>query len=377
MIERMKREKVDMRKGRSWAEVSYKSLENNYMYLKSLTENSKFLGLCKADGYGHGSIWVAQSLEKLGADMLAVACISEGIELRDAGITLPILILGDTLEEWIHLLPEYQLIQTVHSFQQGKLLSELGQKIKGNLQIHVKVDTGMGRLGFLSENIDEIISLCKLPYLTVLGIYTHFSTSDDKENCNNTEEQYKKFRQILTKLEEEQIKIPLIHCANSGATLFHFDKHVGMIRAGISLYGYSPDGEINENLKPVLSLYSRISAVRTLPKGSSIGYGCTHILEKDSVIAVLPIGYGDGYPRGFSNGMKVLISGTLCPIVGRVCMDMTMVDVTEISDKVKVGDTATLYGSHNLVEIGAKQANTISYELLCQLGGRVPRIPIE
>lgn len=174
--------KNDLRTARSWVEVSYKSLQNNYLYLRSLAKNSKFLGLCKANGYGHGALWVAQSLEKLGADILAVACISEGIALREGGITLPILILGDTPEYFTHLLFQFDLIQTVHSLAQGQLLAEEARRQNGSLQIHIKVDTGMGRLGFLPSEISDIISLCKELHLTVSGIYTHFATSDDVNN---------------------------------------------------------------------------------------------------------------------------------------------------------------------------------------------------
>lgn len=364
---------------RSYAEINLQALKKNYQYLRSLAPDSQFLGVVKADAYGHGALPIARALVEFGAEMLAVACVSEAVTLREAGIETPILILGDTPKEQIPVLFQYQLVQTVHDLSQGNMLAREGELRKQKVPVHLKLDTGMGRLGFQPHQREQILEVVALPWLKWEGIYTHFAQSEGKSDNAKyyTNTQYHKFRQILTVLENRGIHFPLRHCANSGATLQHPHTHLDMIRAGIALYGYSPDGTQNKHLHPVLKLYSNISALRPLPKGTPIGYGSTECLTRDSLIAVVPVGYGDGYPRLASNGGMVLIHEVCCPIVGRVCMDMMMVDVTSLLGQevtLEVGDEVILYGCENLLEETALKANTISYELLCNLSPRLPRI---
>lgn len=361
---------------RSWAEINLNHLAHNYHYLRQLAPKSKFLGLCKSNGYGHGSELIAKNLEELGADMLAVATIREGVTLRESGIKLPILVLGDSPISLIPLLFQYKLTQTIHSMEQAQQLRIQGKKENQQLSVHIKVDTGMARLGFLSEEKDKILQLFQWNEFYVEGLYTHFAQSEAKDDNSlyYTKNQFNLFKSICSFIEDNNYKIPIRHCANSGATLFHPDTHLDMIRPGIALYGYSPDGKENTNLQPVLELYSRIASLRFMKKNTAIGYGSTHILEKDSYIAVLPLGYGDGFPRSFSNKLTIKIHNTPCPVVGRLCMDLTMIDVTAVKGFVKIGDIATIYKEQELLEEAAKLSGTISYELLCQLTERIPRI---
>lgn len=367
---------TDRRTVRTWAEVDLDALAHNYRLLRGLAPDSRFLGLVKANAYGHGAVPVAKKLESLGADMLAVACLDEAVELRRAGIAIPILCLGQTPVEYASDLLAYNITQTVGDLETGKALSEAAVKAGKTLKIHVKVDTGMGRLGFVGPAInEEIRALCALPGLEAEGIFTHFANADGDETY--TKRQDDAFVCAINELHhEDRLNFKIYHCAASAAVLNYPWMSMGMIRPGIALYGYVPDPSVKDpGLKPVMTVKSRIAAVRALPAGAKISYGCTATLERDSKIAVLPIGYGDGLPRCLSNKLKVLIGDKLCPVLGRICMDMCMVDVTDVSG-VKAGDIATIYGP-GLTDCAARLAGTIPYELLCQLTPRVPRLYLE
>lgn len=367
---------------RTWAEVDLDALAHNYHALRALlAEDCKFLGLVKADGYGHGAPGIAKKLEQLGCDVLAVACVAEAAELRRAGITAPILCLGNTLPQYAPLLLELDVAQAVGDLATGQALSQAAAEAGKTLTVHIKVDTGMSRLGFFwskdgdnSAVLEEMCALTALPGLKVEGLFTHFSDADGSEEY--TMEQFTRFLEARDALAARGIRPEILHCASSAATILFPSTHLDMVRPGIALYGYYPEewleGLVEDGLRPVLTLKSRITAVRALPAGTCVGYGRTATLQRDSRLAVVPIGYGDGLPRSLSNRLEVLIHGILCPIVGRICMDMCMVDVTDLPDVVP-GDVATIYDGERTKE-NAHLANTNVYELLCALSPRVPRV---
>ena len=373
---------TDLYTARTWAEIDLDALAHNYHALHSLLPaGCRFLGLVKANAYGHGAVPVARKLQQLGADMLAVACLMEAEELRRAGITLPILCLGQTAPEFAPLLLEYGVTQTVEDLETARALSDAAQAAGKRLRVHVKLDTGMGRLGFLWRDggdnravLEDIAALCALPGLKAEGLFTHFS---DADGCQSyTMAQLARFQDARTALENRGLSFSIYHCGASAAVLHYPQTHMDMVRPGIVLYGYSPaPGLGGPALQPVLTLKSRVATVRSMPAGSYISYGRTARLERDTRLAVLPIGYGDGFPRGLSNRAQVELAGARCPIVGRVCMDMCMVDVTDLPG-VRPGDVATVYGP-GLTEQDARLQDTIVYELLCALSPRVPRIYLE
>ena len=373
---------TDITRMRTWAEIDLGALEHNYRALRAMApRDCKFLGLVKSNAYGHGAVPVAKKLRELGADMLAVACLAEAMELRQAGIDLPILCLGQTPVELAPLLLEYGVTQTVEDLETGRALSDAAQEAGKTLKIHVKLDTGMSRLGFLwrkgednRQLLEEIAALCALPGLEAEGMFTHFADADGSEAY--TMDQLTRFLDAREELEKRGVTFAIYHCGASAAVLNYPCTHMNMIRPGIALYGYYPDpsmeGLDGPCLEPVMTVKSRICAVRTVPAGTSVSYGRTAVLKRDSRLAVVPIGYGDGYPRALSNRMDLRIRGKDCPIVGRICMDMCMVDVTDLPEAA-VGDTAVVYGP-KLTERAAALTGTIVYELLCDVAPRVPRI---
>lgn len=362
------------------------NLAHNYHALRDLTPyGTKFLGLVKADGYGHGAVPVARKLEELGAEYLGVACLDEAIELREAGIKAPILILGCTPAVYTKDLLHYHITQACYDLDYAKALSAQAQEAGETLLVHIQCDTGMTRLGFLchescmEQTAREIFEAVQLPGLKAEGIFTHFAQGDTSEEV--TMHQFDRFLDILKRVEALGYTFSLRHCANSAATLLYPATYLDMVRPGIVLYGHLPDASMDPglcDLRPVLELKSRIGTVRAVPAGEQVSYGGTHTLKRDSRLAVLPIGYGDGYRRAFSNEITVLIHGQKAPVVGRVCMDMCMADVTDIPD-VKEGDIAIIYGSDERDEQSVEMAAaippvTISYELLVTITKRIPRI---
>lgn len=370
---------------RTWAEVDLDALEHNYHTLRAMAPaGCRFLGLVKANAYGHGGVSVGKKLEELGADMLAVACVSEAEELRQGGISLPILCLGQTPVELAPLLVDLDVTQTVEDLETGKELSKAAQAAGKTLKIHVKLDTGMSRLGFLwraggdnSRLLEDIAALCALPGLEAEGLFTHFADADGSEAY--TMDQLTRFLDAKQALEERGIGFTIYHCGASAAVLHYPCTHMNMIRPGIALYGYYPAPELagldGPGLEPVMEVKSRIAAVRKVPAGTCVSYGRTAVLKRDSRLAVVPIGYGDGYPRQLSNRAFMEIHGTLCPVVGRICMDMCMVDVTDLPE-VKAGDVAVVYNGA-LLEQDAEMVGTIVYELLCDVSPRIPRVYVQ
>ena len=371
---------MDTKEKRTWAEIDLNCLADNYHAIRrAIPAGCRFMGLVKANGYGHGAVAVARKLEKLGADYLAVACLDEGAELREAGIRLPILILGGTPAAFAADVLRYDLAQTIYDPDQARAFSEAAVKAGKRLCCHIKADTGMSRLGFLcdEENMDraeeEILAAARLPGLDPEGIFTHFADADTCEEYSRM--QIRRFHTIVDRLAARGLTFRLHHCTASAATLNYGEAQWDMVRPGILLYGHHPDPSTVGllDVKPVMTLKSRVVSVKHLPKGTAVSYGRTKVLERDSVIAAIAVGYGDGLFRGLSNRMEVLLHGKRVKQVGRICMDMCMVDVTDVPD-VRVDDTAVVFGPELPLEEKSDAMGTISYELLCDVSHRIPRV---
>ncbi len=366
---------------RTWAEISLGNLGHNYRALRSCAPDSKFLATVKANGYGHGSVPVAKRLVELGADYLAVACLDEAAELRRAGIAAPILVLGYTQPELAGEVVALDVTQTVFTPELAQALSEAAGAAGKRAKIHLKADTGMSRLGVLDHDPQraaaDIAALCALPHLEPEGIFTHFANADGDEGY--TMLQFTRFLDVLKELEEKYGRaFEIRHCAASAAVLHYPCTHMDMVRPGIALYGHYPDpgceGLDGPGLKPVMSLFSRVAAVRDFPAGPRVGYVCTASFGgAGGRTAVLPIGYADGLHRTLSNQGSVWLDGQPRPIMGRVCMDLCMIGLDGEAE-VRPGDVAEIFGERLPVEGQAELAGTISYELLTAVAPRVPRI---
>ena len=365
---------------RTWTEIDLSNLEHNYRALRAmLPQGCRFLGVVKADAYGHGAVQVARRLETLGAEYLAVACLDEALELRQAGITTPILILGYTPTDRAEALLDNGITQTVYDVEMARVLSNAAAAAGKTLKIHVKADTGMSRLGWLcggedqSAAVEAIAQVCALPGLEAEGIYTHFANADGDEDY--TMLQFTRFLDLLEALKERGITFAIRHCAASAAALKFPCTHLDMVRPGIALYGHYPDpsceGLDGPGLRPVMTLKTRVASVKAVPAGTPVSYGCTHVLDRETKLAALTIGYADGLPRLCSDKLEVLIGGQRAPVVGRICMDMCMADVTGLD--VAPGDEVEVFGEHLPIEDVAALAGTIQYELLCAVSPRVHR----
>ena len=361
---------------RAWAEIDLSALEHNYKEIrKHLPQGCRFLGIVKADAYSHGAVPIARELERLGAEYLAVACLDEAIALRDAGIKTPIIILGTTSARYADTLHRYDLTQTVCSLEMAKELShELGEK---SLKVHYKIDTGMGRLGFSANKAtDGIVEALSLKNLLAEGIYTHFAVSDEPDD-SFTMVQFKRFIDAVKNIEERSGHIfEIKHCANSGAVINFRETCLDMVRPGLILYGYTPSGDSCElDLKPVMSFKARISSINEHQVADTISYGRRYtVADKPIKAAVVGVGYADGLQRALSDNMDMVVNGHRAKQIGRICMDMCMLDVTDIS--CEVGDEVTIFGPNAPVTKLAEKAGTISYELLCAISPRVPRVYI-
>lgn len=370
-------ERVQMR---TWAEIDLTALEHNYRALRSnLAPGCRFVGVVKANAYGHGALPVAKRLETLGAEYLAVACLDEAVALREGGVTAPILILGGTPAQFAPELLHDGLTQTVFDLDTARAYSAAAVAAGGRLKVHLKADTGMGRLGFVGpDRVAEMVQVCALPGLEVEGLFTHFADADGSEEY--TMAQFTDFLDLKEALARAGVRLTIYHCAASAAMLHYPCTHLDMVRPGIALYGHYPDRESvgldGPGLRAVMTVKTRVAAVRELPAGTSVSYGRTRVLGRPSRVAVLPVGYADGLHRVLSNGMEVLFPGGRAPQVGRVCMDLCMVDVTDLP-QVKPGDVAELFGQGLPLEEKSDAAGTISYELLTAVAPRVPRVYVE
>lgn len=367
---------------RTWAEIDLSALIHNFDIIKSKAENAKIMAVVKADAYGHSVEDIAPALDNAGADSFAVSNIDEALELRKIGITKPILVLGYTPIEAAYLLETHNISQCVFSLEYAKALSAEAALKNLKIKVHIKLDTGMSRLGFNCrddslEEIDDAIKAAKLDNFYLEGIFTHFSSADRtiEQEDGFTNAQFSRF--ILAKkiFSENGLTPEYCHCCNSAGTLFDSDKLLDICRPGIILYGLTPSYDLNlqENLIPVMTLKSVVSMVKEIKKGDVVSYGKTFKAEKDMKIATVSAGYADGYPRLLSNKAYVLINGQKAKVLGRVCMDQMCVDVSNI-ENVKMGDEVILFGKELPVEALAEICSTINYELVCGISKRVPRV---
>jgi alanine racemase len=373
------------------AEIDLGAVAHNVRELRRITNTSARLMIAvKAEGYGHGAVPVARAAIANGADSLAVARVEEALELRKAGIGAPILILGPTPAHWAETVLAEQLIPTVFSLQNARNLSDAALSKKAKIPIHIKVDTGMGRLGIPCDDLRmrhdgdatrEILEMERLPGVSVNGVYTHFATADhaDKTYSNR---QFKRFQALTAALESNGMRPPVLHAANSAAIIDMPQTHLDLVRAGISVYGLYPSKEVardRTDLRPALELKSTIIHLKRVPAGTTISYGCTYETDAPTTIGTIAAGYGDGYNRRLSNNAQVLVRGQRAPLVGRVCMDLSMVDVGHVND-VAVGDEVVLLGGQGDEFIAADEIadrlDTINYEVVTALTQRVSRIYI-
>lgn len=374
---------------RTWAEIDLDALAEDFRQVREAADpKAKICCVIKADAYGHGAVRMAEEFQLLGADWFAVSNLEEALQLRLADIEKPILILGYTPVEEAAVLAKYNISQCVYSEEYAAGLSQYACKAGVTVKIHTKVDTGMSRLGFRFQDIqrDEatvavVENVCRLPGLFPEGIFTHFAVSDEGvEGDRFTMRQFGCFKEMIESLARQGITFQVRHCANSAAVFDYPLSHLDMVRAGIIIYGLYPSCQVRNRpaLRPVLSLKSVVSHVKTVLPGATISYGRTFTAEKEMKVATVPVGYADGYPRVLgTGGAQVLIHGKRCPILGRICMDQLMADVSHLED-VQVGDEVTLIGRDGQEEITAdelaKCENSINYEVICGLSRRVPRV---
>lgn len=367
---------------RTWAEVSLKNIEHNYRSIRcALPEGTKFLGIVKADAYGHGAIEVAKRLERSGADYLAIACLDEALELRHSGVAMPILILGHTPPEYVKTLIDNKLTQTVSCEAKAIEYSEAAGAYGGTLKIHIKLDTGMSRLGYLcdgkyfDEGVRNVVNTCRMPNLDVEGVYTHFAVSDftDAGSMEYTERQFKLFCDMISAAEDSGVHFEIRHCANSGAVINHPEMLLDMVRPGLLLYGYGDDGKLG--LKPAMRMVSTISTIKYYEPGTCISYGRHYVTGERMRMGVVAAGYADGLPWAAANKCSFFTEGGFAPQRGNICMDMCMIDLNDIP-QAAVGSEVELFGERASILELARAAGTIPYELLCAVSKRVPRVYI-
>lgn len=366
----------------TWVEIDLNALRHNLLAIKKwIGPQIKILGIVKADAYGHGDYEVSRVLLNNGVEMLGIAILEEGIQLRDKGIKAPLLLLGGIFEEQIDTVIQYGLTPTIYDLKLAEILSKRAYYFNTIMKVHVYVDTGMGSIGVKHNKAVEFVKFAKnLKNLCIEGIYTHCSSSDEKDSAF-TNLQIKRFRDVLDALDASKACIPLRHMANSGAILGYPEAYFNMVRPGLSLYGLYPSEDVSRDIgiRPVMSFKTRVIHIKDMKSGDVVGYGRTYRITKPTRVATLPLGYDDGYNRLLSNQGEVIIRSKKASIIGRVCMDQCFVDVTNIKD-VSVGDEVVLYGSQAQetipIESIAKQLNTIPYEVTCSISKRVPRIYI-
>ena len=372
---------------RYWAEINLDAAEHNFNIIRShIKPETKLCCIVKADAYGHGAINLARLYERLGADYFGVATIDEALELRNNHIKLPIVILGYTPAACAKILAENDIEQCVYSYDYAEQLNEFAEVADVRVKIHLKLDSGMGRIGFSCKHgeadhaeLDMAAKACSLKCLIPHGIFTHFAVSD--EGADGREYTLSQFRQFTSAIEYlqqvHQITFPIRHCANSGAIFDYPEAQLDMVRAGIILYGYTPsDKVIVHGLERVMSLKSTVSMLKKLLPGDCVGYGCTYKADREAMIATVPVGYADGLLRSNSSKAVFLVNGKKAPLIGRVCMDQVMIDVSNVPN-VKLGDEVIIMGDTDGEKISASDIaawnHTINYEILCMVGKRVPR----
>lgn len=371
---------------RTWANISLDNLNHNYQTLRArVPSGCRFLGVVKADAYGHGAVPVSRHLTELGAEYLAVSNIEEAAQLRYGGIRGPILILGYTPVKFAEELSKMGLRQEVHSLEYARSLNEQLKGLRRKLHVHIKLDTGMSRLGFFAydheQTVDELKEVAQMDNLLIEGVFMHFPVADsiDGADANFTHTQYERFTEMLSTLEGVGIRPEIRHCCNSGASILYPEYAMDMIRPGLATYGILPSNDLRGmiHLKPVMSLRSTIFQIRDFEPNITVSYGRTYTTRDPEKIAVVGIGYADGLSRSFSNNISFLLHGRRVPQVGRICMDMCMIDISKVPE-AKVGDVVTVFGEdgNDIIEVDSLSGrlNTIPYEILCGINKRIPRI---
>jgi len=369
----------------TYVEVNLDNLAHNYTEIRRIVrKETEIMPVIKANGYGHGAIELAKLYTTLGVNRLAVSLLNEAIELRRAGIDKPILILNFT--------PDYQMIevaandltQAIYRYEDAVALSEAAKEMDKKLKIHIKLDTGMSRIGFLpsEDSLDNILKISQLPNLEIEGIFTHFAKSDEADK-SFTRLQFDRFMRMVEALENKGLVIPLKHISNSSAIIDLPEYNLDIVRPGIILYGYYPSDEVKKeriDIKPAMTLRTVISNIKTLPAETGISYNHVYTTPAEARIATVPIGYADGYPRTLTGKGQVFVAGRRVTIEPRICMDQMMFDATGLGD-VKVGDEAIYFGYRNKdwpsVDEVAKTFGTINYEIICMMGRRLPRVYIK
>lgn len=378
--------KMEYKLNRAWAEINLDNIAHNIREIRRITnKNAEIMGVVKADAYGHGVMEVTRTLLDNGVTRLAVSMLDEAIQLRRNGISVPILILGYTDPIRANEIIENDVTQSVFSHELAQALSDEAVKQGKKVKIHIKIDTGMSRIGFLPgySAVKNVIEINRLPNIIIEGLFTHFASADEK-NKEYTLMQFELFMSICSELQRIGIHIPVKHCANSGGIIEYPEMHLDMVRAGIIMYGMYPSDEVDKtkiDLKPAMTLKANVILVKEVEKNTSISYGRIFTTQRNSRIATIPIGYADGYTRMLSNKGKVLIHGQFAPVVGRICMDQCMVDVTDLNIDIAVGDEVVLFGPQegNLITVDdvAQLIGMINYELVCIIGKRIPRAFIQ
>lgn len=378
---------MDSKQRRAWAEIDLSAAEENFRRIRiTVRPRTALCCVIKADAYGHGAVQLARFYEKLGADWFAVSNIEEAVQLRRGGVEKPVLILGYTPPACAKELAELNISQCVYSEEYGMALSHCAAEENVTVKIHLKMDTGMGRIGFRcrseepspADELQNALTVCRAPHLEPEGIFTHFAAADEGKNGEDyTRRQFACFCRAFRTLEESGVRFRLHHCANSAAILDYPEYQLDMVRAGVILYGLQPSGALHHPLplRPVMSVKSVISHLKTLEPGDAVSYGCTFTAENRLRAATVPIGYADGFWRENAEKTCLCVNGQPVRILGRVCMDQLMVDVTG-QEGLSVGDEVTVFGSSpaQTVEQIAENCGTIGYEIVCSLGARVPRI---
>jgi alanine racemase len=363
-----------------WAEVNLQTLRENFFKLKAYTQ-SEIMPMVKADAYGHGVIPVVKTLITCGVQRFGVAILEEALEIKAIFPELTLIVMGATELEESDTLVKEEIIPTIFQLAQAQALSDAAVKQNRTARIHIKVDTGMGRIGFSDTDLADIIAVAALPNLFVEGIFTHFATSDQRD-LSFAREQLKRFQSLCDKLKNVGLDIPIHHAANSGAIVQFSESHFELVRPGISLYGFAPSSQVGGNigLEPVMAWKAKVSHVKSIGTGETVSYGRTFQAAYPTRVATIPIGYADGLRRALSNHGEMLIHGRRSTMIGRICMDQTMLDVTKIPG-VQVGDVVTILGKDGYEQITATEMaewlGTINYEVVCGISKRVPRIYLD
>lgn len=367
---------------RAWAEIDLDLLKNNIKEIRRITDKkAEVMAVVKADAYGHGAVECAKVFLGNGANRLGVACLSEALQLRRANIDAPILVLGVSEEYELETLISNNITFSVFSYDFAKIVSDYGKKLKKTAKIHIKLDTGMSRIGYLTDVddeqiVNEIVNISKLEYVEIEGIFSHFSTADEK-NDEYTRLQFKRFCSICERLVQKGVDIPIKHIANSAATIMYPETHLNMVRAGIILYGLYPSEEVDKtriNLKRAMSFKTHISHIKEICDNRGVGYGKKYITNGKTKIATIPVGYADGYTRMLFEKAKVQIGTGLFSVIGKICMDQCMIDVTN-GNNINVGDEVIIFGDDAVTADDlAKWLDTINYEIVCMISKRVLRV---